>query len=202
MSVAGARLDVGEAPDPTTWKGLPTEDRLLVGGRTVWLGPYAEPLIVCQPNRWGVVETEFPDIPCLVEIDPVVAGELPMPTEIVGWLDRAHEPLAAPVATATGREAMSRAARLANKLNSIRGVSVLTTGFARTIPLATGLEAAHLIEQSHQRGLQGIRPLPGTAGGFAITVDPLHSDPDLDFIESTLRSIVDPENDTGASARQ
>ena len=202
MTVSGAPLDLGEAPDPTPWKSLPTEDRLLVGGRTVWLGPHAEPLIVCQPNRWGVVETEFPGVPCLVEIDPVVAGGLPMPAEIEGWLDRAHVPVPAPIATEAGREAMSRAARLAKKLNSIRGVSVLTTGFARTIPLATALEAEDLISQSTTLGLSGIRPLPGTAGGFAITVDPLHSDPDLAFIESTLRSIVDTGFDTGASARQ
>lgn len=129
-------------------------------------------------------------MPCVVEIDPVVSGELPMPAEVVAWVDRCHRSLETPVSSETGRYSIKQARRLANMLNSMNGISILAGGFARTIPLSTPLEASELIERAERRGLSGIRALPEIAGGIAITVDISHDHATLVAVAAALEDAV------------
>ena len=117
-------VDISEGIDPHLWPDLPAHDRLVVGGHTFWVGPFQPPVIVAQPNRWGVVESCFPDVPCLVECDPEVIAELPLPAETVGFVDRAHRPIGPEDFGRSATELMRGAARLANRLTQIPGVVV------------------------------------------------------------------------------
>lgn len=184
-------VDVSEGISPDEWAPLPGHDRLLVGGHTVWTGPFPDPVVVAQPNRWGVIERDFPAVPCLVEADPPVTGHLPLPARVGGFLDRRHRPIDAPVAEETGRRLIDQAARLAKSLTQTRGIQVAATPFARTIPLLTPRTPADLITECAAQGLVGIRALPGLAGGVALSVRPDHRPDHLDQVVSVIRSVVE-----------
>lgn len=176
------RIDVSEGVPPESWADLPTDDRIMVGGHTVWVGPFHTPVVVAQPNRWGVIEGSFPDLPCLVEADPPVTGHLPLPDEVVGFLDRAHRTVGPPDKSDSGRELLRRGARLAKRIAQIRGVRLAASPFARTIPLLTPRDPATLMSDCATDGLVGLRPLAGTGGGVALSVREEHGPDELDQI--------------------
>lgn len=182
-------IDVSEG-DWSTWAALPSEDRVQVGGYHVWTGPFDPPVIVAQPNRWGVVESAFPAEECVVEVDVAVSGWLPMPERVVGYVDRSHRPVAAPAALPAGKALMERARRLSKMLTQTRGVVVAASPFARTIPLLTPLGAADLTERCATRGVVGLRPLEGMAGAVAVTVHSEHRPEDLSAVADVISEIV------------
>lgn len=183
-------IDLSEGIDPSEWGPLPTNDRVQVGGTTVWTGPYDPPVLVAQPNRWGVVESQFPDVPCLVEIDPAVSGWLPMPEDVLGYVDRAHRRIEEPTAGAVGRRLMDDAEHLAKSLTQIRGVVVAARPFARTAPLITPLEAGLVVVRFQDHGLVGVRPLEQMAGAIALTVRDEHHPEDLRRVADVLAEIL------------
>lgn len=185
-------IDLSEETDPTRWKSLPTGDRVSVGGRTVWTGPFQTPVVVAQPNRWGIIESSFPEVPCIVEVDPAVSGLLAMPDEVVGYVDRFHQPTDRPQPTPLGRDLMKRAQRLAKALTQIRGVVVAASPFARTVPLITPMDPESLAEACHGRDIVGIRPLHGMAGAVALTVRPEHRPEHLETVARVLAEVVTP----------
>lgn len=182
-------IDVSEGSEPARWVSLPG-DRVIVGGTTVWLGPHAEPLLVCQPNRWGVIEPAFPPVPAIVEVDVDVSGLMPMPATVVGWQDRTGRSVDAPTPSHRGRELLDRTARFARRLSGIAGVSVAASPFARTIPLVSPIEAGDLIEGATRHGVNGIRPLPGLAGGWALSISSDHTDEELDRVAEVVAHLV------------
>lgn len=184
-------VDVSEGISPEKWAPLPGHDRVLVGGHTVWTGPFRAPVVVAQPNRWGVIEQDFPDVRCLVEADPPVTAHLPLPARVGGFLDRCHRPIDIPVEDEAGRRLMDQAARLARSLIQTRGVQVAATPFARTIPLLTPRTPADLIAECAEQGLVGIRPLSGLAGGVALSVRADHGPDHLDHVVSVIRNAVE-----------
>lgn len=184
------RVDVSEGLFPEEWAPLPHHDRVLVGGHTIWTGPFEPPVVVAQPNRWGVIERDFPDVTCLVEADPSVTAHLPLPVRVGGFLDRTHRQIDAPGKDEAGRRLMERAARLARSLTQTRGLQVAATPFARTLPLITPRTPADLISECAQHDLVGIRPLSGLAGGVALSVRPEHGPEELDHIVSVIRDTV------------
>jgi hypothetical protein len=180
-------IDVSDDIDPELWAPLPRRDRLTVGGRTIWLGTHTgEVVVVAQPNRWGVVEREFPDAPCLVEADPQVTGLLPLPGDVRGFVDRTHRPIPPPKATDVGRRLLAGAARLGKMLQQIKGVTIAATPFARTVPIITPREPIDLVAACRERGVKGLRPLGSVAGGVAITVKPEHDRIALERIVEVL----------------
>lgn len=183
-------IDLSGGSDPSSWALLPTHDRAMVGGTTVWLGGHTLPLVVPQPNRWGVIEQAFPDVPCVVEADPEVTPWMPLPPRIEGWLDRLHQPVDTPRRTQRGRQLMRRADRLGTRLSQIKGVSVVRRPFGRTLPLLTPLEPALLIAAAAGSGVVGIHPIPGLGGGVTITIGHEHTDNDLDRVVSVVSTAV------------
>lgn len=184
------RVNVGEGIDPGEWGPLPEDDRVLVGGHTVWSGPFHPPVVVPQPNRWGVIESRFPDVACLVEADAEVTGSLPLPRRVVGFVDRAHRPIERPP-TGTGAELIEKARRLAGALSQIKGVGVAARPFARTIPLLVPAEGTDLIGRCRQRGVEGMRLLPGIGGGVALSAREEHRKGDLEQIVDAVRAAVE-----------
>lgn len=184
------RVDVSEGIDPEEWPPLPTDDRLMVGGRTLWTGPFRPPVVVAQPNRWGVIEVDFPAVPCLVEADPVVTGCLPLPDQVVGFVDRAHRPIPAPSDHETGRLLIDRAARLGKQLTQTRRVRLAAGPVARTLPLLTPRHPDDLIAACADRGVVGLRPLAGMAGGVALSVHVDHRPDQLGHLVTAFREAV------------
>lgn len=183
------RVDVSEGVDPALWPELPA-DRLVVGGHTFWTGPHRPPVIVSQPNRWGVIESRFPDILCLVECDPEVIAELPLPAEVVGFVDRAHRPLGTESFGRDGNTLVRAAGRLANRITQIPGVSVLARPFARSIPLITPREPTAVAKTFAEHGIHGLRPLSEVGGGIVLTVRTEHTSDDHDRIVGALLAAV------------
>lgn len=183
-------IDLSEETDPTGWRSLPTGDRVVVGGRTVWTGPFQTPVVVAQPNRWGVIESSFPEVPCIVEVDPAVSGLLAMPDEVVGYVNRLHQQTGRPQPTPLGRELMNRAQRLAKALAQIRGVVVAASPFARTVPLITPMDPERLAEACQGRDIVGIRPLHGMGGAVALTVRPEHRPEQLETVVTVLAEVI------------
>lgn len=184
------KVDVSEGIDHENWAPLPGHDRVLVGGHTVWSGPFEPPVVTPQPNRWGVIDHDFPGVECLVEADPEVTGHLPLPGRVVGFVDRTHRPINAPCVHPEGRGLMEKAARLGKRLTQMRGVRLASSPFARTVPLVTPRDANELIRDCVARGVTGIRPLPGLAGGVALSVHQHHDPDQLDHIVAVLRAVV------------
>lgn len=182
-------IHVGEQIDPSRWSPLPVADRVLVGGTTAWLGPFDVPLKVAQPNRWGMAEPSFPAVPCVVESDPLVTGQLPLPADVVGWVDRAHRTIDPPTATSAGSALIAAAARLAKMLDQTKGVRLVGPPTARTVALTTPLEPADLIARCIPL-LTGIRRLEGMAGAVAVVVTPDHSRQDLETIADVVHQAV------------
>lgn len=185
------RIDLSEGIDPAEWGDVRSDDRVQVGGVTVWTGPFTTPVIVTQPNRWGVIEPRFPDVPCVVEVDPAVSGWLLMPADVVGYVDRAHRPVDAPQREASGKKLMERARRLAKIITQTRGVVVAATPFARTIPLLTPLDSQQLITGCKERGVVGMRPLSGMAGAVALTVREEHDEEHFRRVAEVLASVLE-----------
>lgn len=183
-------VDVGEEIEPSRWLPLPGDDRLMVGGRTVWTGPYEVPVLVAQPNRWGQAEETFPDLPALVEVDPLVSGHLPMPHQVVGWVDRAHRPVAEPRKTPAGRQLISDTARLAKLLDQIAGVRLVAMPGARTVAFMTPSEPMDVVARCLDAGVIGLRTLDGLAGGIAVAVAPAHTRADLERIAEVLSRVA------------
>lgn len=183
-------VDISEGIDPHLWPDLPAHDRLVVGGHTFWVGPFQPPVIVAQPNRWGVVESCFPDVPCLVECDPDVIAELPLPAETVGFVDRAHRPIGPEDFGRSATELMRGAARLANRLTQIPGVVVFARPFARSIPLVTPREASAIVARCAAAGIRGMRALAGVGGGIVVTVREEHTAGDHDRVVEALAEAV------------
>jgi hypothetical protein len=179
-------IDVSEGAGPDTWAPLPTDDRVMVGGHTVWTGPFRTPVVVPQPNRWGVIESGFPDVPCVVEADPLVTAHLPLPGLVVGFVDRTHRAIDEPYRRDTGLRLMETAARLAKRLTQIKGVRVVATPFARTVPLLVGHDPLSLVRRCSERGLVGMRPLPAVGGGVALSVNEDHGPDELERIQGIL----------------
>ena len=175
-------IDVGEDIEPSRWAPLPAHDRVLVGGRTVWIESPDIPAIVTQPNRWGVVEADFPAVPCIVECDPELIRELAHPDEVVAFVDRRHERLDPSTFGTHGKELMRQAERLAKRLVQVRGVKVLARPFGRTVPLLTRREGSELAQECAAAGLVGLRPLSEVGGAVALTVNHRHTLEDLDRI--------------------
>lgn len=188
------RIDLAADIHESAWAPLPGHDRVMVGGRTMWIGPFDPPVLVAQPNRWGVIEGEFPPVPCLVEADPLVTGLLDLPEVVVGFVDRSHTPIDPPPATTLGKELMEAARILAKILTQIRGVVVAATPFARTVPVITPLEPSELIAACSVRGVVGIRPLAGMAGAVALTVGPDHGRVVLDRVAEVVAEAVEDGN--------
>lgn len=183
-------IDLSEEIDPALWATLPDDDRVFVGGRTVWTGPFREPLVVAQPNRWGVIEEGFPDVACVVEVDAPVSGHLSMPARTVGFVDRAHRSVPPPERQPLGARLIAGAQTLSKAITQIRGVTVAAMPFARTIPLMTPREPADVIAECHRAGLVGIRRLPGLAGGVALTVTERLGPDDFGRIADVLAGVV------------
>lgn len=183
-------VDVGECGDHAAWADLPSSDRVFTGDRTVYLEPFDPPLLVVQPNRWGVIETWFPDVACVVECDPVVTSALPLPRIVDGWMDRFHRPVDEPGRPARAEETMRRATRFARTLCQLRGVSVAATPFARTIPLIVPVRVDELVEEAASHGVVGLRPLDGLGGGVALSVHPEHTDQELATVRQVLGGLV------------
>lgn len=177
-------FDVSEGVDPQLWAISPT--RYLIGGISVWKSEG----MVSQPNRWGVIQSEFPPNPCTVEIDPLVAAHLPLPSSVVGFVDRAHRALEPPVESEDGRRAIGLARKLAGRLEQLRGVGVAFRPFARTIPLITPVEADALIEHCARAGVTGIRGLAHLGGGVALSVQPSMDEGDLAEIATIIGSAL------------
>lgn len=146
--------------------------------------------IVAQPNRWGIVESQFPEGPCLVEADPEVTAHLPLPACVEGFLDRAHRPIPPPRARSEGRELIDKTVRLAKQLAQIPDVRLIDSSVARTIPFLTPLEAALVIEGCRGLGVVGMRVLEGMGGAVALTVHSDHSEPHLARIAAALGRVV------------
>lgn len=184
------RVDLAEGVPSDRWMPLPAHDRVMVGGHTVWTGPFESPVVVAQPNRWGIVEQEFPSVECLVEADPLVTGHLPLPAMVAGFVDRTHRPIAPPSALPEGKRMLEEGQRLAKRLDQIKGLRVAATPFGRTIPLVTPLEAETLIAAAAGEGLVGIRALDGLGGGFALSVGPAHGAAETDYVFGVLRALL------------
>lgn len=184
------KVDVSEGIPPERWANLPFDDRIMVGGHTVWTGPFRTPVLVAQPNRWGVVEAAFPGLPCVVEADVAVTGHLALPREVVGFVDRAHRPVAPPRESDSGRRLLGSAARVAKRLGQIREVKVAASPFARTIPLLTPRDTAALIRECEREGLVGLRDLPGLGGGIALSVREEHGPEALDRVVEVLARLI------------
>ena len=146
--------------------------------------------IVAQPNRWGIVESQFPDGPCLVEADPQVTAHLPLPDCVESFLDRAHHPIPPPRVRSEGRELIDKTTRLAKQLAQIPSVSLIDSSVARTIPFLTPLDAAQLIEGCRRLGVVGMRVLEGMGGAVALTVHPDHEELHLARIAAALGRVV------------
>jgi hypothetical protein len=183
-------VDVSEGDDDRDWAPLPTHDRVLTGGRTVYLGVPDPPLLVTQPSRWGVVEESFPDVACLVECDPLVTAALPLPARVEGWVDRCHRPVEPPGRPRRAEELMGRAARFAGTLTQIRGVRVAATPFGRTIPILVQVEVGGLVAAAAREGVTGLRPLPGLGGGVALSVHPDHDEDALGRVRDVLAALL------------
>lgn len=183
-------LFVGEDVDPDSWAELPTHDRVFTGSETVFLPPLSPPVVVTQPNRWGVIEQRFPADPCLVECDPVVVAALPRPGNVAGWMDRRHRPIDLPGRPQRARGLIRRARRLAGMLASLPGVEVAAQPFARTIPLRVRADVTDLIGRMAEEGVVGLRPLEGLGGGLAVSVAPDHRDDDARRLTEILRRLV------------
>lgn len=184
-------IDVSDDIDPNLWAPLPRRDRLAVGGHTIWLGsPSGEALVVAQPNRWGVVESDFPGTPCLVEADPPVTALLPLPNDVRGFVDRTHRSIPPPKPTDVGRRLLTEAARLGKMLQQIKGVRIAATPFARTVPIITPLEPDDLVAACRGRGLTGLRTLGSMAGAVALTVKPEHDRIVLERIVEVLGRVT------------
>lgn len=180
------RIDVSEGIDPADFAPLPTHDRVFVGGRTVWTGPFEPPVIVSQPNRWGVIEQGFPTVPCIVEADPVVTGHLGLPEDVRGFLDRAHRPIDPPRPDPPGSDLMRAAARFCSMASQLKGVGPAAQPFARTVPLIIPQDVGVVLAELEADGIIGARPLPEMAGGIALTVHPEHTDSDLRHVVMVL----------------
>ena len=184
------RVHVGEEIDPRDWAALPISDRLMVGGRTTWLQPrQSRPPVVPQPNRWGQVEETFPAVPCVVEADPLITGLLPLPADVVGWVDRMHRPLERPVPTGDGRRLLEAAGRLAKVIDQVAGIRLLAHPRGRTVAFITPMETMDVLARCAPV-VAGMRPLAGLAGGLAVVVRPEHSDEDLTTVASQLREAL------------
>lgn len=165
----------------------------MVGGTTVWLGGHTLPLVIPQPNRWGLIEQTFPDVGCVVEADPEVTPWMPLPSRIEGWVDHRHHPIDPPRRTQRGRQLMLRAERLGTMLSQIKGVSVVRRPFGRTLPLMTPLEPARLIATAAADGIIGIHPIHGLGGGVIITIGHEHTDDDLSRVVSVVATAAAPD---------
>lgn len=183
-------IDLSEETDPTRWESLPTGDRVVVGGHTVWTGPFQTPVVVAQPNRWGVIESSFPEAPCLVEVDPAVSGWLDMPDDVAGYVDRLHRPTDRPQPAPLGRALMNRAQRLAKTLTQIRGVVVAASPFARSVPLITPMDPERLLEACHDRDIVGIRRLRDMGGAVVLTVRPEHGPGELQTVATVFAEVI------------
>lgn len=180
----------GEDIPAESWGPIPSDGRLIVGGRTVWTSTPPEPVLVTQPNRWGLAEPGFPAVPCLVEIDPVIAGALARPEKVVGWVDRRHQPVAAPTETHSARRLIGRAARLAKMLDQLKGVRVIAVPTARTVAFTTPIEATGLIAGCVAGGIEGLRSLAGIGGAVAAVVSPDHTDEDFHRLADLVQATV------------
>jgi hypothetical protein len=183
-------VDVSEGGDHGAWAPLPTRDRVLTGGRTVYLGELEAPLLVTQPSRWGVIEASFPAMPCIVECDPLVTAALPLPARVEGWVDRCHRPVEPPGRARRAEELMGRAARFAGTLTQIRGVQVAATPFGRTIPLMVAVDVGDFVAGAARNGVTGLRPLPGLGGGVALSIHPSHDDAALGRVRDVLAVLL------------
>lgn len=183
-------IDVSEGIEPDLWPDLPTHDRLVVGGHTFWTGPCRPPVVVSQPNRWGVIESRFPDVACVVECDPAVIADLPLPNRVVRFVDRAHRPISPDAFGRSGPQLMRAAARLANRLNQVPGITIFARPFARSIPIITPREAAWVAERCAEEGVRGLRTSPGVGGGIVLTVREEHTPRDHDRIVEALAEAV------------
>jgi hypothetical protein len=129
-------------------------------------------------------------VACRVETDPIVAGLLPHPAEVVAWVDRAHRTIPPPVATSEGQHLIAAAGRLGKMIDLIRGVRLAAQPRGRTVAFTTPLEAADLITRCGPE-LAGMRRLGGLAGGAAVVVRPEHSARDLETIAAVVRWAID-----------
>lgn len=134
-----------------------------------------------------MIERAFPDLPCLVEADPSVTGHLPLPDEVVGFVDRTHRSIDRPRPDPAGRRLMETAARLAKSLQQIKGVEVAAMPFARTVPLLVPRDPIRLADECVDDGLVGLRPLPELGGGVALSVHEDHDAGRLQHIVTVLR---------------
>lgn len=183
-------IDVSEGSDPRSWVDLPTDDRMVSGGSTVWLGNHADPLVVAQPNRWGVIESVFPSVPSIVEVDEEVSGSLLMPDIIVGFRTRSGAVVEAPRPTHRGMQLMERAAAFGRRLSGVAGITIAAEPFARTIPLLVVAAVPDVIAAVGRAGITGLRILSGIGGGVALTVRSEHTSADLEMIAAVLADVV------------
>lgn len=183
-------VNFGEDLDDRDWAALPDDSRLLVGGRTVWTRPPASGVLVTQPNRWGLAEDRFPDVPCLVEIDPVVAGLLPRPATVQGWLDRRHRPIPPPQASSHARYLLELARRLGARLNQVKSVRILARPNARTVVFSTPAEPDDLIAAAHRAGIEGLRAITGMAGAVAAVMRPEQTDEHRDRLLGLVADVA------------
>lgn len=184
------RVDLAEGVPPDRWTPLPSHDRVMVGGHTVWTGPFDAPVVVSQPNRWGVVEQQFPPVECVVEADPLITAHLPLPEVVEGFVDRTHRRIDPPPALTSGTRMMEEAQRLAKRLTQIRGLQVAATPFGRTVPFVSSVEAPAFIAAAAEEGLVGIRTLDGIGGGFALSVGPDHGSAETEHVFGVLRALM------------
>lgn len=185
-------VDWSEDGDAAAWAEADSAGRVMVGGHTVWTGRPPGVPIFAQPNRWGVIEDEnaSPDGPCRVEADPLVTGHLPLPSQVIEFVDRRHQRIPAPRASERGRRAMAAARHLAKIVEQIPAVRVAARPFARTIPLTTPLEAAELLAGLESANIVGGRLLPALAGGVALSIGPDHQPRDLVRLATVLAELV------------
>ena len=175
-----------------------TGDHLVVGGRTVWVRSGASPraIIASHPNRLGSAEnlSALADLAgrlgaaAHVEVDPVLAGMLPLPeqiTPIVDWPESSTEPLT--LAAARARQA---AEALRRRLAQIRDVKFpVERPLGRTVTVILPIPAIPVVEALADEGT-AVSLAGFWEGALSLTLGWWHSRRQIDALATAITALV------------
>lgn len=131
-------------------------NHLIVGGRTVWVDPPRDGIVMLQPTRFGMLEdlaaVDALEIPVTVMVRPELAGWVPLPANTVRVLDLDGEP-----ATAAPRSSAQRLAdltdSLASRLTQIRGCQLLLGEPIGTVSVIVEAPVSELVSSLEEVGI-------------------------------------------------